>query len=506
MTTRRAQQGARARPTMALAAGLAFLVAACATGGRYSDGAPTPQNVLAAGFETLASRYIDPIRIDDAALAGLANLSTIDPAIGVARSDGLVRMAVSGHDVAAVPAPGPNDALGWGWLAADMVVAARAAKPNLQARSIEDFYTAVFNGALAGLDHYTRYEDPSKARDEREDREGFGGIGVTIEYENGETRVIAVYPGMPAARAGLRSGDVIVSVDGVRLAGLTQDEVVHRLRGPAGRPVQLTIKREGVTSFEIAVARAHVYAPTVIARRDGPILTLRITSFNQRTALALDRELRAALDRRRHPVAGLVLDLRSNPGGLLDQAVEVANLFLPGGRVIATTGRHPESNQVFDATTGEPGEKLPMVVLVNGRSASAAEIVAAALADRGRALTIGASSYGKGTVQTIVRLPNGGEMIITWAKLYTPSGRSLNGQGVVPALCTADGAAREAAIVAALRSRRATLDLLTREAAGPCPRDTETRAVDGEIARRLIADVPLYSAMLAANRPSVAAR
>ncbi len=161
---------------------------------------------------------------------------------------------------------------------------------------------------------------------------------------------------------------------------------------------------------------------------------------------------------------------------------------------------------MFDATTGEPGESLPMVVLINGRSASAAEIVAAALADRGRALTVGATSYGKGSVQTIVRLPNGGELIITWAHLYTPSGRSLNGVGVMPALCTADDDGRDARILAALKARRATLASLARPAGTGCSRDPEFRAVDGEIARRLLADRPLYTAMVAAHRPSVAAR
>ncbi len=425
----------------------------------------------------------------------------------MARDDGRVRLALAGQSVAELPAPGANDALGWGWLTADMIEDARAASPVLRRRSIEDFYTAVFDGALAGLDRYTRYEDPSKAREEREDREGFGGIGVTIESESGETRVIAVYPGLPAGRAGVRVGDVIVSVDGVRLAGLDQEAIVHQLRGPPGRPVRLVIKRRGVAEpFEVAVDRTHVYAPTVIARRDGSILTLRITSFNQRTALSLDRELRAALDARRAPIGGIVLDLRSNPGGLLDQAVEVANLFLAGGRIIATAGRHPDSNQVFDATTGEPGEALPMVVLINGRSASAAEIVAAALADRGRALTVGATTYGKGSVQTIVRLPNGGEMIVTWAHLYTPSGRSLNGTGVIPALCTAADPQRDATIVAALRARRASLAMLSRPSAAACPRDPAFRAVEGEIARRLLADRPLYTSMLAAHRPSVAVR
>ncbi len=507
MTTRRAHRGVRAQPAVALAAALAFLVAACAPMQRHDADVPTPQTVLATGFEDLSSRYIDPVHIDRAALAGLGRLSIVDPAITVANDHGLVRLLLAGRQVAMLPSPGQNDALGWGWLVADMIEAVRQSSPQLHRRSIEDFYTAVFDGALSGLDRYTRYEDPSKAREEREDREGFGGIGVTIESESGETRVLAVYPGLPASRAGLQIGDVIVAVDGVPLAGLGQEAIVRHLRGRPGNEVHLLVKRRGRPApFDLAVERTHVYPPTVIARRDGPILTLRITSFNQRTALSLDRELRAALGDQEHRIGGIVLDLRANPGGLLDQAVEVANLFIAGGRIIATAGRHPDSDQVFNATVGEPGEKLPMVVLINGRSASAAEIVAAALADRGRALTVGSTTYGKGSVQTIVRLPNGGELIITWAHLYTPSGRSLNGVGVTPALCTADNSSRDSDIVEALRARRASLAMLTRPVVGGCPRDPEVRAVDGEIARRLLSDVPLYTAMLAVHRPAVAAR
>jgi carboxyl-terminal processing protease len=308
----------------------------------------------------------------------------------------------------------------------------------------------------------------------------------------------------------VKRDDVITHVDGQSIKGVNQDDIVGKLRGPVGSQIKLTLTRKGHDGpIQVAIARAHVVPPTVVARREGSILMLHITSFNQKTSASLARELARATRDAERPVTGIVLDLRGNPGGLLDQAVEVADQFLADGRIISTIGRHPDSNQTFDASSGEAGERLPLVVLVNGRSASSAEIVAAALADRGRALVVGSTTYGKGTVQTIVRLPNSGEMTLTWSRIYTPSGRLLHEHGVAPAVCTADEEDRANALLAALKARRATPALMTdRPAKGPeaCPRDGETRAADAEIARRLISDAALYTAVLNTKRPAVAAR
>jgi carboxyl-terminal processing protease len=496
-------------PHVAVAAGVLAL-AACMPFGDRASGDPSPHQVLAVGFENLSDRYIEQVSLDKASLAGLKRLNAFDPEIGFARSRGMMRLSLGGNEVAARPEPGPNDALGWAWLAGDMVEAARRASPRLARHSIDDLYDAVFAGVFSGLDAYTRYAGPTAARRSRESREGFGGIGVTIEIEDGETRIAVVHPGTPAANGGVERDDVITHVDGEPIHGLSQVDVVTRLRGPVGIPVRITVKRKGRDApLALRLERSHVVPPTVIAQREGDVLTMRLTSFNQRTALSLDRELRAAIREANGRLAGIVLDLRGNPGGLLDQAIEVSDLFLGSGRVVTTRGRHPDSNQTFDSGGGEPGEAPPMVVLVNGRSASSAEIVAAALADRRRAVIVGSTTYGKGTVQTIVRLPNSGEITLTWSRLFGPSGRTINEAGVAPTICTAGGNGRSAALIAALRGHRATVALLTQQpvdANGACPRDTETHTTDTEIARLLLADRQLYTALVGARRPFVAER
>jgi len=487
-------------------------LAACSAGSRRSDIEPSPHAVLAVAYENLADRYLQALEIDNAALAGLARYAMLDPDLVVKRARGVVRINYAGSEIAARPEPGPRDALGWAWLTADLVEISRNASARLRVRTIDEIYDAIFSGVMMGLDPYSRYASPVAARRARESREGFGGIGVTMATDDGVTSIVAIHDSGPAEKAGLKANDVIIQVNGKPIKDLTQDEIVGLLRGPNGSEIRLTVKRKGVDKpFDVSMTRTHVVPPTVIARRDGNVLTVRLTSFNQHTAASLERELRRGLsgDSQR-PATGIVLDLRGNPGGLLDQAVEVADLFLGDGRIVSTSGRHPDANQTFDATSGQVAEKVPIVVLINGRSASSAEVVAAALADRGRALVIGSTSYGKGTVQTIVRLPNAGELTLTWARIFSPSGKLLQERGVVPAVCLADDDLRSSRLIAALRAHSATVAQLTdlpANAAESCPRgDGETRNVDAEIARRILAERALYAAVIDSKRPNVAAR
>jgi carboxyl-terminal processing protease len=216
--------------------------------------------------------------------------------------------------------------------------------------------------------------------------------------------------------------------------------VIARLRGQVDSDVLLTIERGGAPlPLPIEVTRAHVVPETVVYRREGNIAYLRIYSFNLETADSLRREITAAAEEIGPGLRGYILDLRGNPGGLLDQAVAVSDLFLEGGRVVSTHGRHPDSHQYFEAGPGDAAGGKPVVVLINGNSASASEIVAAALQDDGRAVVIGTNSYGKGTVQTVIRMPNDGELTLTWARFHAPSGYTLNHLGVLPSICTSTG-------------------------------------------------------------------
>src|SRR5262249_44141630 len=262
--------------------------------------------------------------------------------------------------------------------------------------------------------------------------------GITLETAADGFKVAAVTPQGPAARAGLQAGDMIVAIDGVPTSGLSQSDVIQQLRGPVGSSLAIRVARAGGITREFDVQRALVVLPTVAMSRVGDIAVFQILSFNQSTTEKLSDALAEARRQMGGRLAGIVLDLRSNPGGLLDQPVSLADLFIREGPAVSTVGRHPASHQYFAASGRSVAPQVPIVVLVNGGSASSSEIVAAALQDSGRAVVVGSSSYGKGSVQTVLRLPNDGELTLTWARLVTPSGYYLQTHGVVPTLCTSD--------------------------------------------------------------------
>ena len=237
---------------------------------------------------------------------------------------------------------------------------------------------------------------------------------------------------------------MLIEVNGESVEGLDRDTVIWRLRGEVGTPVNVTVTRKDLGDpMTVALKRALIVSQTVHLRYNHGFADITISGFNQRTA----RNLLRALDEVTHQrtrVKGIVLDLRGNPGGLLDQAVAVADAFLDHGRIVSTRGRHPDSFQLFNATGRDLVANMPMAVLVNGQSASAAEIVTAALQDQGRAVVVGSNSYGKGTVQNITRLPNDGELVLTWSRFYAPSGYALEKLGIMPNFCTSRPPARHA--------------------------------------------------------------
>jgi len=289
------------------------------------------------------------------------------------------------------------------------------------------------NGMLSGLDPHSGYMDAKQWHEMQLETQGhFGGLGMTVTGEGGLLKVIAPIDGTPAARAGIRSGDLITSVDGKTIEGLTLQEAVDKLRGPPDTQVRLTIKRSGdATPIMLTLTREIIHMQVVKSRRDGDIGYVRLTVFNDDT----DRDMRAALAGFRKSggkIAGLVLDLRNNPGGLLDQAIAVSDDFLNSGEIVSTRGRQSDDDHAWYAKPGDLSAGLPIVVLINNGSASASEIVAGALQDDHRAVLLGTRSFGKGSVQTLYPLDNGGAIRLTTARYYTPDGRSIQGEGIIP--------------------------------------------------------------------------
>ena len=268
----------------------------------------------------------------------------------------------------------------------------------------------------------------------------FGGLGIEVTQEDGFVKVVSPMDGTPAMEEGIEAGDFITHVDGESLLGLTLDEAVEMMRGPVGSEIVITVVREGVEEpFDVSIIRDTIKLTAVRSRTEGETVVLRITTFNDQTfpnladGIAKQVEDAGGIDK----VNGFVVDLRNNPGGLLNQAIMVADAFLDKGEIVSTRGRDPADGDRYNAQPGDLAEGKPLVVLINGGSASASEIVAGALQDHRRAIVVGTKSFGKGSVQTVMPLRGNGAMRLTTSRYYTPSGRSIQALGVSPDIVVA---------------------------------------------------------------------
>src|SRR5579862_488589 len=293
---------------------------------------------------------------------------------------------------------------------------------------------AAINGMLTSLDPHSNYLNTRNFDDMKVQTRGeFGGLGIEVSMENGVVKVVSPIDDTPAARAGLKPGDLIVRLDGQPVQGMTLPQAVEKMRGPVNSEIRLTIQRKGREPFDVKLVRATIHIQSVRSHLIGDdIGYVRITSFNEQTDTGLHNAIKNLKQQAGGKLRGIVLDLRNNPGGLLDQAVAVSDAFLDKGEIVSTRGRRPEDAQRFDAHPGDIAAGLPMAVLINGGSASASEIVAGALQDHHRAVLLGTRSFGKGSVQTIIPLPGHGAMRLTTARYYTPSGRSIQAKGIEP--------------------------------------------------------------------------
>ena len=295
---------------------------------------------------------------------------------------------------------------------------------------------AAIDGMLTSLDPHSGYLDAESFAEMRDQTRGeYGGLGIEVTSEDGVVKVISPMDGTPAAEAGLKAGDYITAVNGESVLGLSVNDAVKQMRGKPGEAVTLTIAREKSDPFDVKLVRQVIKPKSATAKMDGEYGVLRVGAFNEKTtdeAEAAFRELKA----KNPQMKGLILDLRNNPGGLLDQAVGVSDLFLTGGEIVSQRGRDPRDIERYNARAGDITGGIPIVVLVNSGTASAAEIVAGALQDRKRAQVVGLTSFGKGSVQTVIPLRGGmdGALKLTTARYYTPSGRSIQKTGITPDL------------------------------------------------------------------------
>jgi len=293
---------------------------------------------------------------------------------------------------------------------------------------------SAINGMLTSLDPHSNYLNTKNFNDMKVQTRGeFGGLGIEVSMENGLVKVVSPIDDTPAARAGLKPGDLITHLDGDPVQGMTLPEAVEKMRGPVNSEIKLTIRREGKDPFDVKLIRATIKIQSVRSHLEGDnIAYIRITTFNEQTDVGLNNAMKNLKQQAGGKLLGVILDLRNDPGGLLDQAVAAADAFLEKGEIVSTRGRRSEDAQRYNARPGDIAAGLPVAVLINGGSASASEIVAGALQDHHRAILLGTRSFGKGSVQTIIPLPGHGAMRLTTARYYTPSGRSIQAKGIDP--------------------------------------------------------------------------
>jgi carboxyl-terminal processing protease len=300
----------------------------------------------------------------------------------------------------------------------------------------EELVTAAINGMLTSLDPHSSYLSAKDFEDMQVQTRGeFGGLGIEVTQEEGFIKVIAPMDGTPAAKAGILAGDFITHVNGESLQGMMLDDAVEKMRGPVGSEIIITVVREGATEpFDVSIIRDTIKLTAVKGRVVGNTVVLRVTTFNDQTTSGIREELAkgiaelGGLD----SLGGVVIDLRNNPGGLLSEAIDMSDAFLDKGEIVSTRGRDPGNGERYNAKSGDLIEGRPIVILINGGSASASEIVAGALQDHRRAIVVGTKSFGKGSVQTLIPLRGDGAMRLTTSRYYTPSGRSIQALGISP--------------------------------------------------------------------------
>ena len=421
----------------------AWQAVATATGVAWPKGHPfdveAKARLFGAALEFATPRILDATTPGALTIWGLGGITALDPGLTVDQQGGAVRLTEAARAVLIRPAPGIEDDAGWGRLAAEMNAAAMEASPVLRRAGADALTQSFFDEMFNHLDPYSRYVPPVPAEEERDKLSVDATAGLKLVRNHGAVAVADVVPGGPGEDAGFRVGDRVLSIDGDSVHGLPPEQVQGMLTGEEGADVRVVVRGLDNRVRNLAVSLAFVPPETVSVARDGNLLVLKITAFDGNTAERLSQAIEAGLIAG-PPPAAVVIDLRGNRGGLLRQAVTSVALLAEQGVIASTAGRDPQATHDWRIDGGgdlTQGAKL--VVLVDGRTASAAEIMAASLADLGRGVVVGSSTLGKGLVQAIKRMPDGGELFVTWSRVLAPKNWPIQALGVLPQVCTSRG-------------------------------------------------------------------
>lgn len=428
--------------------------------------------VASAALGFMVPRTLEAIPPGQLTIWGLRGLTAIDPRLIAELTPQTLRLTLSGRTILTRPPPmGPGGITAWGEAIGQFSRAAWDFSEPVRRSGTEGILRSFFEELFNHLDPYSRYATPQEAAEEEGVRYGRAGLGIDIATGRSGFVVRSVLPASPAAQAAIHPGDVVLEIDGAPLQGADLTAVAALMRGPEGSETSITLRSAGRLVRTIALRRAILAPPTVFAQRQGDLLVIRVSSFARDTSEAMAREIIRAADASRPP-KGLVIDMRGNRGGLLRQAVSMAETLLSSGRIASTAGRDPLSVHEYNASGTDLWRGLPVVIVVDGRTASSAEIFAAALSDQRRAVVVGSATLGKGLVQTILPLPDGGALSLTWSRVLAPLGWPLQALGVLPQVCTSLGEEPLKHILAELaQGRQPMARALTRhrEARAPMP-------------------------------------
>jgi carboxyl-terminal processing protease len=509
--------------------GLCLLQAACGTpqvAGITAPDDPQTRELVTQTIDLVATRYIDPISRDQILVNTLDGLSEIDDNIRVDITPDNLVLQYDGKTVQTIALPQTNyDQTSvegnqiWSEITLRGLGTYRAYSPVLRNSDTLDVQAALVSGAIRNLDRYSRYEGPKQAETARNRRDGYIGIGIRVIGGDGYPVVKLVHPESPAAKAGLHPGDQIVAVNGEDMYGKTSTYTADLLHGEEGTRVTIDInKADNRAIVPVEIMRERVIDRTVFAETRDNILIARITSFNSATASTLgDNILKAQLYD--GGLKGVILDLRGNRGGLLQQGVAVADLFLENGPIGNTFSRVMAARHTFRAGNSDLTKGAPLIVLIDGRTASSAELVAAALQDRNRAVLVGSTSFGKGSVQAINDLPNHGTLTFTWSRMTAPSGYTFDRIGLFPAICTQsnDNDTPVHRVSTALSQRDQTASMLTkwrtldyrdeksrRELRSVCPAHSNNDEFDIKVALELLKNSPDYKNLAFVGQQEIA--
>lgn len=507
---------ATARRTVLLS--LACLTAACAATGP-SGGPPeakVTEQLFTDVYRNIRDVYFVRRDTSELALAGLSNLALVDDRIAVVKNGNAIALSIAGEAVGSFDAPISEDSGGWGELTAEVIDLVGARSGMLEEAGFAGIHDVVLTGIFDQLDEQSIYfrVDPEADTSAREETPSVG-IGVSLGTHPDGVRVFFVGDDAPARKAGLRRGDIIALADGWPLKDLAPEEVWQSLSGPPGSRVRLTIKRQGLPApLTVTVVRQESDQSPINHSRLGDVAYFQVDRFNEGTADALSEKMSEVGLDQDDGLRGVVVDLRSNLGGRLREGVGVADLFLDFGLIAETHGRHWDSHQKFSADPWQRLQGRPLVLLINGSTSGAAEIVAAALQDHGRAVLIGSASNGSGAIQTVLSLPNKAKIKLTWAMLRAPNGYPLYGRGVLPDICTTDGPTAIEQVLDRLRAGRLPLAAAVRQRPVDPRSDEQIEALrahcpprDGEddidlaVARRLLQDPELFERALGNRQP-----